>query len=204
MNKLITLLLAVLLISCGAKTLNKDVTSIDSLAKEKEKLEISESEKENTTVKTEEQSNYSSVNTSFDFSNGITIRPIDHTKPSSFTDSKGNTTNLQNAEVVTNTKWKTIYKKDTVSENKVLELESEQTKNKNIISEKDKEIRRLEDEVKKLKTREQFSIKKMIVDFGWWWILIILLVYFGYKWIKGTNPVSLVSGLIGKIKLPII
>jgi hypothetical protein len=204
MNKLITLLLTLLLISCGAKTMNKDVTKTDSSATEKAKLEIAEAEKSKATAKTQEQSNSSSTNTQFDFSNGMDFEPIDPTKPSSITEPSGKTTVFQNAKGSTNTKTKIVYQKDTVSEKKVSELEIENSRNKTLISQKDKTIQLLQNEVKKLNQREQWSFKKMIIDFGWWWLLIILLIYLGYKWVKGTNPLALVNGFVGKIKQPII
>lgn len=202
--KNLLLFLVFLLFSCGAKTMNKDVAESDSLAKEKAKLELVEAEKVKATEKQNEKKNSSTTNTQFDFSNGFEFSSIDPTKPSSITDAKGNVTNFQNAKGSTTTKWRTIYQKDTVSENKVAEQEIEINQNKTIIFEKENEIKLLKKELKKTKEQAQWSLKTMIIDFGWWWILIILLIYICYKWVKGNNPLSLVKGLISKIKLPIV
>ena len=68
------ILLSLLLISCGAKTVNKEEKKTDSLVKQKELLEVSESEKAKSAAKTKEQSNSSSTNAQFDFSNGFNFR----------------------------------------------------------------------------------------------------------------------------------
>jgi hypothetical protein len=202
--KLLLIPLAILLTSCGAKTLNKETAKTDSIAKEKERLELVEAEKLKADTTVKEQSNSSSTNAQFDFSNGFNFESQDPTKPSSITDSKGNTTTFQNAKGSTITKTKIVIQKDTVAESKVSELQIEISRNKTLILEKDKEIRKLQNALKLDKEKKQWSFKEMIIDFGWWWLLIILLAYLGYKWFKGTNPLALTNGLIGKFKQPII
>jgi hypothetical protein len=191
------LLLAFLLVSCGAKTINKEEKKSDSLVKQKELLEVSESEKAKSAAKTKEQSNSSSTNAQFDFSNGFNFESIDPTKPSSITDAKGNVTNFQNAKGSTTTKTKIIIQKDTVAENRVSELEIEISRNKTLFFEKDMEIRKLEKELKLAIEKQQYSIFKDV----WFWLLLLLLIlagYIFYKWQKGTNPISLISGLFSK------
>jgi hypothetical protein len=191
------ILLSLLLISCGAKTLNKEEKKSDSLVKQKELLEVSESEKAKSAAKTKEQSNSSSTNAQFDFSNGFNFESIDPTKPSSITDAKGNVTNFQNAKGSTTTKTKIIIQKDTVAENRVSELEIEISRNKTLFFEKDMEIRKLEKELKLAIEKQQYSIFKDV----WFWLLLLLLIlagYIFYKWQKGTNPISLISGLFSK------
>lgn len=203
MKKLTTLLFALLLISCGASTKNKDTSLNDSLVKEKQRLELAETEKAKATAITKEQSNSSSTNTQFDFSNGFNFESQDPTKPSSITDSKGNTTTFQNAKGSTITKTKIVIQKDTVAESKVSELQTEIRRNKTLIFEKDMEIRKLEKALKLAVEKEQYSIFKEV----WFWLLLLLLILAGYilyKWQKGTNPIALVNGLFGKIKTPIV
>jgi hypothetical protein len=195
--KLPILLLTFLIVSCGAKTINKEETKTDSTAIEKERLELVEAEKLKADATIKEQSNSSSTNTQFDFSNGFNFESQDPTKPSSITDSKGNTTTFQNAKGSTITKTKIVIQKDTVAESKVSELKIEISRNKTLILEKDKEIRKLQNDLKLAKEKKQYSI---FSDFWFWLLLLILLLagYIFYKWQKGTNPISLVGGLFGK------
>lgn len=185
------------LFSCGAKTVNKDISLNDSLVKEKQRLELIEAEKAKAKAITKEQSNSSSTNTQFDFSNGFNFESIDPTKPSSITDAKGNTTNFQNAKGSTTVKTKIIIQKDTVAESKVSELEIEINRNKTLIFEKDMEIRKLEKALKLALEKKQYSIFSEV----WFWLLLLLLIlagYIFYKWQKGTNPISLIGGLFSK------
>ncbi len=195
--KLTSLLLALLLISCGAKTKNKDTSLNDSLVKEKQRLELIEAEKAKATVITKEQSNSSSTNTQFDFSNGFNFESIDPTKPSSITDAKGNVTNFQNAKGSIIVKTKIVIQKDTVAESKVSELQTEIRRNKTLIFEKDMEIHKLEKALKLAIEKKQYSIFNEV----WFWLLLLLLIlagYIFYKWQKGTNPISLINGLFSK------
>ena len=195
--KAIILLLAFLLIGCGAKTLNKEEKKTDSLVKQKERLELAESEKAKATLNIKEQSNSSSTNTKFDFSNGFNFESIDPTKPSSITDAKGNTTNFQNAKGSTIVKTKIVIKKDTFAESKISELEIEISRNKKLFFEKDMEIRQLKKALKLAVEKEQYSIFKEF----WFWLLLLLLIlagYIFYKWKKETNPIALVGGLFSK------
>lgn len=174
------LTLSFLLFSCGAKTLNKEQKIVDSTA-----TEVAVVKTDSVSIETKE--------TNFDVeTTEIIIEPVDTTKPIEVTNKKGEVTKYKNARL--------SHKKRTdntiVIQDKIV--------SKIVVDSVANEIEVNKVENKKIVYKEQFSIKTMIIDFGWWWLLIILLIYIGYKWVKGTNPLSLAKGLVSKIKLPIV
>jgi len=180
MKKLTTLLLSLLLISCGAKTVNKEQTKTDSTAIATQVIKTDSTETDSTSIK-------------FDVvTDEVCIEAVDSTKPIEITNAQGKVTRYKNARLSHRKR-----KDNTIVVN-------EKSVSKIVVDSVTNEIEVNKIESSKVVYKEQFSWIKFILDLWWLWLLIILACYLAYKWQKGTNPIALVNGLFGKIKTPIV
>jgi hypothetical protein len=160
---IVTALIAVIcLTSCGAKTINKEEKKTDSIA---------------TTiavVKTDSTSIDKKVLVYDVETDEIVIEAVDTTQPIEITNNEGKVTKYKNARI-SNKKRKdnTIV----VSEKIVAKIVVDSVTN---------EIEVNKVESTKIVYKEQFNWGTFILQFYWLWLLIILIVYLGYRYIKGT------------------
>jgi len=180
MKKLTTLLLSLLLISCVAKTLNKEEKKTDSIATTIAVIKTDSTETDSTSIK-------------FDVvTDEVCIEAVDSTKPIEITNAQGKVTRYKNARLSHRKR-----KDNTIVVN-------EKSVSKIVVDSVTNEIEVNKIESSKIVYKEQFSWSKFILDLWWLWLLIILACYLAYKWQKGTNPIAIVNGLFGKIKTPIV
>ena len=173
-TKFILLTFAFLLFSCGAKTLNKEQTIIDSTA-----TEVAVVKTDSVSIETKE--------TNFDVeTTEIIIEPVDTTKPIEVTNKKGEVTKYKNARL--------SHKKRTdntiVIQDKIV--------SKIVVDSVANEIEVNKVENKKVVYKEQFNWSTFVISFWWLWLLIALAIYLGYKWYKGTTPIALVKSIFTK------
>ncbi len=179
MNKLTTLLL-LLLISCGAKTVNKEQTKTDSTAVATQVVKIDSVATDSTSIK-------------FDVTTEeIAIEAVDTTKPIEITNAQGKVTKYKNARLSHRKR-----KDNTIVVN-------EKSVSKIVVDSITNEIEVNKIQSSKIVYKEQFNWGKFALSFWWLWLILILIAYVLYKWQKGTNPIALVNGLISKIKTPIV
>jgi len=159
--KAITLLLALFLFSCGAKTLNKEVAKTDSIAKEVEVVKTDCTSIENKEIK-------------FDVvTEDIIIEPVDSTKPIEIINNEGKVTKYKNARIShKKRKDKTIV----IEDKKVAKIVVDSLNNEIQIN---KVVRN------KSIDKPQFSWSTFILDLWWLWILILLAIYIAYRRYKG-------------------
>jgi hypothetical protein len=183
--KHLLILFAFTLLSCGAKTLNKEEKKTDSTSTNSQvlKQEIKTNSEQKTT--TEQTTNSSKTSADKSKELGFEAEPIDPTKQSSVTDKNGVVTTFTNARIKTKTLYKDVLIKDTLSEQKVSELTAKLEQSESLLFEKDNEIKLLKKELDKSKTQEQYSIFKET----WFWLILLLLLligYLAYRKYKGT------------------
>jgi hypothetical protein len=180
--------IALLLVSCGAKTSNKKDVTTKEVENKKETVEVNTSVKEDTSIKFEGNVNSSTESTDKSSEAGLEIVPIDHTNTSSYTDSKGNTTVFKNAKIKTRYIYKDVFIKDTVSEQNLINVERELQITKDSLISKEAKILNLKQEAEKNKVVEQFNWSKFIWQLWWLWLLLALLIYIVVRWNKLSNP----------------
>ncbi len=167
--KLHALLLALMLISCGAKTVNKEEKKTDSVATT---IEV---------VKTDSTS-IESKETQFDVvTDDVIIEPVDTTKPIEVTNKKGEVTKYKNARL--------SHKKRTdntiVIQDKIV--------SKIVVDSVANEIEVNKVENKKIVYKEQFNWSTFVLSFLWLLILIIIAAYISWKLYKKQNPFSFIK-----------
>jgi hypothetical protein len=155
------LILAFLIVSCGAKTLNKDEKKTDSIA---------------TTiavVKTDSTSIDKKVLVYDVETDEIVIEAVDTTEPIEITNNEGKVTKYKNARI-SNKKRKdnTIV----VSEKIVAKIVVDSVSN-------EIEVNKIEST--KIVYKEQFNWGTFIIQLWWFWLLIILAIYLAYRRYKG-------------------
>ena len=180
--------IAVLLMSCGAKTSNKKDVTTKEVEDKKETVEVNTSVKEDTSIKFEGNVNSSTESTDKSSEAGLEIVPIDHTNTSSYTDSKGNTTVFKNAKIKTRYIYKDVFIKDTISEQNLINVERELQITKDSLISKEAKILNLKQEAEKNKVVEQFNWSKFIWQLWWLWLLLAILIYIVVRWNKLSNP----------------
>ena len=156
------LLLALLLVSCGAKTINKEEKKTDSIA---------------TTiavVKTDSTSIDKKVLVYDVETDEIVIEAVDTTEPIEITNNEGKVTRYKNARLS-----KKKRKDNTI-------VVSEKIVAKIVVDSVTNEIKLTKVEDKLDKNVEQFNWGTFILQLWWIWLLIILIVYLGYRYINGT------------------
>lgn len=173
----IILLSTILLISCGSRKVNKSET------KETESIKTKLTTNENLKTETEVNTNVKETKSQVvDKQNNVVsevteITPIDATKESVFTDTKGQKYNLNNSKY-RNEKTIDLSKEKSVSLSKY-ELIQNQLK---LVIKQRNELLKQNAELKKQLNNKQVD-KNQFNYFSLWWLylLIILLIYFGWK-----------------------
>jgi hypothetical protein len=155
--KAITLLLAFILISCGAKKVNKEIIKTDSIAKEVAVVKTDCTSIENKQVK-------------FDVvTDDLIIEPVDTTKPIEIINNEGKITKYKNARI--------SHKK---RKDNTIVIEDKKV-SKIVVDSLTNEIEVNKIESKKIVYKEQFSWSTFILDLWWIWLLIILALYLIYR-----------------------
>ena len=156
------LLLALLLISCGAKTLNKEQKKTDSIAKTIAVVKTDSISKDSTSIK-------------FDVATEeIIIEAVDSTKPIEITNNEGKVTKYKNARL--------SHKKR--KDNTI--LVNEKIVAKIVVDSLTNEIEVNKVESTKIVYKEQFNWGTFILQLWWLWLLLILIAYICYRYTKGT------------------
>ena len=156
-----TLLLSLLLISCGAKTVNKEEKKTDSTAVVTQVIKTDSTATDSTSIK-------------FDVATEeIIIEAVDSTKPIEITNNEGKVTKYKNARLS-----KKKRKDNTIVVN-------EKTVAKIVVDSVTNEIEVNKIESSKVVYKEQFSWSKFILDLWWLWILIVVACYLAYRYYKG-------------------
>jgi hypothetical protein len=156
------LLLAFLIVSCGAKTVNKEEKKTDSIA---------------TTiavVKTDSTSIDKKVLVYDVETDEIVIEAVDTTQPIEITNNEGKVTKYKNARLS-----KKKRKDNTI-------VVSEKIVAKIVVDSASNEIEVNKVESTKIVYKEQFNWSTFILQFYWLWLLIILICYLAYRYYKGT------------------
>jgi hypothetical protein len=155
------LLLAFLIISCGAKTINKDDKKTDSIAKTIAVTKTDSISKDSTSIK-------------FDVvSEEIIIEAVDSTKPIEIINNEGKVTKYKNARLT-----KKKRKDNTIVVN-------EKSVSKIIVDSLTNEIEVNKVESTKIVYKEQFNWSTFILQLWWLWLLILLAIYLAYRRYKG-------------------
>jgi hypothetical protein len=155
------LLLAFLIVSCGAKTLNKEEKKTDSIA---------------TTiavVKTDSTSIDKKVLVYDVETDEIVIEAVDTTQPIEITNNEGKVTKYKNARLS-----KKKRKDNTI-------VVSEKIVSKIVVDSITNEIEVNKVESTKIVYKEQFNWGTFILQTWWLWLLIILAIYLAYRRYKG-------------------
>jgi hypothetical protein len=153
--KAITLLLAFILISCGAKKVNKEIIKTDSIAKEVAVIKTDCTSIEN------KQVNFDVV------TDDLIIEPVDSSKAIEIINNDGKVTKYKNARL--------SHKK---RKDNTIVIESKNVA-KNVVDSLANEVKVNKSESKKVIEKKQFSWSTFIIDLWWVWLLIIL--YFIYR-----------------------
>lgn len=155
------LFLAFLIVSCGAKTLNKEETKTDSIAKNV------------TVLKTDSTSIDKKVLVYDVETDEIVIEAVDTTEPIEITNNDGKVTKYKNARLS-----KKKRKDNTI-------VVSEKIVAKIVVDSVSNEIEVNKVESTKIVYKEQFNWGTFILQLWWLWLLIILAIYLAYRRYKG-------------------
>jgi hypothetical protein len=155
------LLLAFLIVSCGAKTINKEEKKTDSIA---------------TTiavVKTDSTSIDKKVLVYDVETDEIVIEAVDTTEPIEITNNEGKVTKYKNARLSTKKR-----KDNTI-------VVSEKIVAKIVVDSITNEIEVNKVESTKIVYKKQFNWSTFIIQLWWLWLLILLAIYLAYRRFKG-------------------
>ena len=159
--KLTTLLLPLLLISCGAKTVNKEEKKTDSTAVVTQVIKTDSTATDSTSIK-------------FDVATEeIIIEAVDSTKPIEITNNEGKVTKYKNARLS-----KKKRKDNTIVVN-------EKSVSKIVVDSVTNEIEVNKIESSKIVYKEQFNWGTFIMQLWWLWLLLIIAIYVAYRYYKG-------------------
>ena len=159
--RFVIIILSLLLISCGAKTVNKEEKKTDSTAVVTQVIKTDSTATDSTSIK-------------FDVATEeIIIEAVDSTKPIEITNNEGKVTKYKNARLS-----KKKRKDNTIVVN-------EKTVAKIVVDSVTNEIEVNKIESSKVVYKEQFSWSKFILDLWWLFLLIIILCYLAYRYYKG-------------------
>jgi hypothetical protein len=155
------LLLAFLIVSCGAKTLNKEEKKTDSIAK-------------NVTVLKTDSTSIDKKELAYDVeTDEIVFEAVDTTQPIEITNNEGKVTKYKNARLSTKKR-----KDNTI-------VVSEKIVAKIVVDSVSNEIEVNKVESTKIVYKEQFNWATFILQLWWLWLLIILACYLAYRRYKG-------------------
>lgn len=161
--KPLVIFLSILLMSCGARTVNKEEKKTDSIAKTIAVVRTDSVSKDSTSIKFDVETEE------------IVIEAVDSTKPIEITNDKGKVTKYKNARI---SKKKKRNNTIVVNEKIVAKI---------VVDSMSNEIEVNKVESTKIVYKEQFSWSKFILDLWWLWILLIAIIYIGYRYIKRTT-----------------
>jgi len=156
-----SIILALLLVSCGAKIVDKSDKKTDSIAKEV------------TVLKTDSTSIEKKVLAYDVETDEIVIEAVDTTEPIEITNNEGKVTKYKNARLS-----KKKRKDNTI-------VVSEKIVAKIVVDSASNEIEVNKIESTKIVYKEQFNWGTFILQLWWLWILIILAIYLAYRRYKG-------------------
>jgi hypothetical protein len=159
--KVIPIILALLLVSCGAKIVDKSDKKTDSIAKEVTVLK-------NDSTSIDKKVLVYDVET-----DEIVIEAVDTTQPIEITNNEGKVTKYKNARLSTKKR-----KDNTI-------VVSEKIVAKIVVDSVSNEIEVNKVESTKIVYKEQFNWGTFILQFYWLWLLIILAIYLAYRRYKG-------------------
>jgi hypothetical protein len=155
-----SIILALLLVSCGAKTINKDDKKTDSIAKTIAVTKTDSTSTDSTSIK-------------FDVvSEEIIIEAVDSTKPIEIINNEGKVTKYKNARIS-----KKKRKDNTIVVN-------EKTVAKIVVDSLTNEIEVNKVESTKIVYKEQFNWSTFILQLWWLWLLILIAIYLAYRYYK--------------------
>jgi len=155
-----SIILALLLVSCGAKIVDKSDKKTDSIAKIIAVTKTDSISKDSTSIK-------------FDVvSEEIIIEAVDSTKPIEIINNEGKVTKYKNARLS-----KKKRKDNTIVVN-------EKTVAKIVVDSLTNEIEVNKVESTKIVYKEQFNWSTFILQLWWLWLLILLAIYLAYRYYK--------------------
>jgi hypothetical protein len=155
-----SIILALLLVSCGAKIVDKSDKKTDSIAK---------------TIAVTKTDSISTDSTSIKFdvvSEEIIIEAVDSTKPIEIINNEGKVTKYKNARIS-----KKKRKDNTIVVN-------EKSVSKIVVDSLTNEIEVNKVESTKIVYKEQFNWSTFIIQLWWLWLLILLAIYLAYRYYK--------------------
>jgi hypothetical protein len=178
-----------LLVSCGARKVDKEVIKTDTTAS------ISQIEKEKTSINKD-----SCSENKIEIKNNIIteedeLEPIDTTKPIEKIDSDGKITKYKNTRIkhkktIDNSQ---INQEQNVSESSSFQNESEINNNQNLKSSSESSIKHI--------IKEQFNWSTFILSFWWLWLIIIIAFIIIKKYyFPQLNLLSTAKGILTKLK----
>lgn len=157
----IFIFLSFLLVSCGARTVNKEQKKTDSIAKTIAVVRTDSVAKDSTSIKFDVETEE------------IVIEAVDTTRPIEIINNDGKVTKYKNVRLSKKKK-----RDNTILVNK-------KTVDKVVIDSVSNEIQIKKVENTKIIYKEQFSWGKFLLDLWWLWLLILLLLYLAYRYKKG-------------------
>lgn len=155
------LLLAFLIVSCGAKTVNKEEKKTDSTSVATQVIKTDSTSTDSTSIK-------------FDVATEeIIIEAVDSTKPIEIVNNEGKVTKYKNARL--------SHKKR--KDNTI--VVKEKSVSKIVVDSLTNEIEVNKIESSKIVYKEQFNWGTFILQLWWLWLLIIIACYLAYRYYKG-------------------
>jgi hypothetical protein len=154
------IIIFLLLISCGAKNVNKEEKKTDSISNITQVIKTDSISKDSTSIK-------------FDVATEeIIIEAVDTTKPIEIINNDGKVTKYKNARLT-----KKKRKDNTIVVN-------EKSVSKIVVDSLTNEIEVNKVENTKIVYKEQFNYSTFILQLWWLWLLIILAIYLAYRYYK--------------------
>jgi hypothetical protein len=154
------LIIAFLLVSCGAKIVDKSDKKTDSIAKTIAVTKTDSTSTDSTSIK-------------FDVvSEEIIIEAVDSTKPIEIINNEGKVTKYKNARLSQKKR-----KDNTIVVN-------EKSVSKIVVDSLTNEIEVNKVESTKIVYKEQFNWSTFIIQLWWLWLLILLAIYLAYRYYK--------------------
>jgi hypothetical protein len=154
------LILAFLIVSCGAKKVDKSDKKTDSISKTIAVTKTDSTSTDSTSIK-------------FDVvSEEIIIEAVDSTKPIEIINNEGKVTKYKNARIS-----KKKRKDNTIVVN-------EKSVSKIVVDSLTNEIEVNKVESTKIVYKEQFNWSTFIIQLWWLWLLILLAIYLAYRYYK--------------------
>lgn len=165
---ILTILFAVFVSACGARTVNKQETKIDSTATAVAIIKTDSTATDTKRINFDTQTDE------------ICIEPVDTTKPIEITNKSGDVTKYKNARLSHKRKKDNTI---VVQEKKVAKIVVDSTNN---------EIQVNKVQSDKIVYKEQFNWSKFVLSFWWLWLLLIVGGYIAYRYHKGTLKFPLI------------